>query len=71
MYQLTQAATRESQIGNLVVAFVHVTMTDLHPWPVSGRECCSYEVVNITVVSDFVTIEDHTMVSIAIWSRGE
>ena len=70
MYQLTQAATRESQIGNLVVAFVHVTMTDLHPWTISSRECGCYEVVNIQVVSDLVTIEDYAMVSIAIWSRG-
>ena len=71
MYQLAQAATSESQIGNLVVAFVHVTMTDLHPRPVSGRERGSYKVVDIQVVTDLFTIEDHTMVSIAIWSRGE
>ena len=71
MYQLTETPTWESQIGNLVIALIHVTMTDLHPWTISSRECGGYEMVNIVVVSDLVTIEDYAMVSIAIWSRGE
>ena len=47
VYQLTETPTWESQIGNLVITLIHVTMTDLHPWTISSRECGCYEVVNI------------------------